>query len=214
MSAASLSLGYPDPGSSAQQGEAAICARKQGSLEKLVVGGVDFGKDVFHLVGFDRSGQVVLRIKIKVFALDDTFVGFARCAVGMEACLSAYFVSRALRGMGFEPRIIPAIYVKPFNKGQKNDYSDTEAVAGAALRPKLRTVAEKNQDQLDLQALRRMRSRLVSWRMTTINQIRAFLIEQGITVRTDPGALNRSFEAIPDQRTDGISSRMRRVPTG
>jgi len=39
----------------------------------------------------------------------------------MEACLSAHFVSRTLRAMGFEPRIIPAIYVKPFNKGQKND---------------------------------------------------------------------------------------------
>lgn len=70
----------------------------------------------------------------------------------MEACLSAHFVSRTLRGMGFEPRIIPAIYVKPFNKGQKNDYNDAEAIAEAALRPNLRTVSEKDQDQLDLQA--------------------------------------------------------------
>jgi hypothetical protein len=42
--------------------------------------------------------------------------------------------------MGFEPRIIPAIYVKPFNKGQKNDYNDAEAIAEAALRPNLKTV--------------------------------------------------------------------------
>lgn len=120
-----------------------MCAKKQGSLEDLVVVGVDIGKDVFHLVGFDQSGQVVLRKKIKRFALEETFAGFARCVVGMEACLSAHFVSRALRGMGFEPRIIPAIYVKPFSKGQKNDYNDAEAIAEAALRPNLRTVAEK-----------------------------------------------------------------------
>ncbi|MGY4370695.1 transposase [Bradyrhizobium sp. LB1.3] len=57
------------------------------------------------------------------------------CVVGMEACLSAHFVSRALRQLGHQPRIIPAIYVKPFVKGQKNDYNDAEAIAEAALRP-------------------------------------------------------------------------------
>jgi transposase len=101
----------------------------------------------------------------------------------MEACLSAHFVSRALRQLGHQPRIIPAIYVKPFVKGQKNDYNDAEAIAEAALRPNLRVVREKTQDQLDLEALHRVRSRLVSRRTATINQIRAFLIEQGIAVR-------------------------------
>lgn len=93
-----------------------MCAKKQGSLEDLAIIGVDIGKDVFHLVGFDRSGQVVLRKKIKRFALQDTFAALPRCVVGMEACLSAHFVSRTLHQLGFEPRIIPALYVKPFNR--------------------------------------------------------------------------------------------------
>jgi len=93
--------------------------------------------------------------------------------------MSAHFVSRTLRRLGFEPRIIPAKYTKPFLKGQKNDYNDAEAIAEAALRPNLKVVSEKTQDQLDLQALHRVRSRLVSRRTATINQIRAFLIEQG-----------------------------------
>ncbi|MFN3312478.1 MAG: IS110 family transposase [Hyphomonas sp.] len=189
-------------------------AKRQGSLEDLAVVGVDIGKDVFHLVGFDRSGQIVLRRKIKRFALQETFNTLPRCIVGMEACLSAHFVSRSLRLLGFEPRIIPAIYVKPFNKGQKNDYNDAEAIAEATLRPNLRTVPEKDQDQLDLQALHRVRSRLVSRRTATINQIRAFLIEQGITVRSGLRALENSFEAILDQRKDEISPRMRRVLIG
>ena len=71
----------------------------------------------------------------------------------MEACLGAHFVSRALRQLRHEPRIIPAIYVKPFVKGQKNGYNDAEAIAEAAPRPNLRTVWEKTQDQLDLQAI-------------------------------------------------------------
>lgn len=191
-----------------------MCAKKQGSLEDLTVVGIDIGKDVFHLVGFDRSGHVVLRRKIKRFALQETFAALPQCVVGMEACLSAHFVSRSLRGMGFDPRIIPAIYVKPFNKGQKNDYNDAEAIAEAALRPNLRSVPEKTQDQLDLQALHRVRSRLVSRRTATINQIRAFLIEQGITVRAGLRALDNSFEAILKQRQDEMSPRMRGVLTG
>lgn len=139
--------------------------------------GVDIGKDVFHIVGFDRDGNVVLRRKFKRLALTKEFEKLPRCIVGMEACLSAHFVSRQLRALGFNPRIIPAMYVKPFLKGQKNDYNDAEAIAEAAQRPNLKLVKEKTQDQLDLQALHRVRSRLVSRRTATINQICAFLIE-------------------------------------
>src|SRR6202045_2048047 len=107
-----------------------------------------------------------------------------------------------------EPRIIPALYVKPFVKGQKNDYNDAEAIAEAALRPNLRTVPEKSQAQLDLQACHRVRSRLVSRRTATINQIRAFFIEQGIAVRTGATALRNSLLAILKNRKDEISPRM------
>jgi transposase len=124
----------------------------------------------------------------------------------MEACLSAHFVSRTLCQLGFEPRIIPAKYTKPFAKGQKNDYNDAEAIAEAALRPNLKLVREKSQDQLDLQALHRVRSRLVSRRTATINQIRAFLIEQGIAVRTGAHALRNSLFAILENRADEIAT--------
>lgn len=178
-------------------------------IDGIVVIGVDIGKDTFHLVGFDHAGQRVLRKKIKRLALKSVFEELPRCVVGMQACMSAHFVSRMLRKLRFEPRIIPAIYVKPFNKGQKNDYNDAEAIAEAAMRPNLRTVTEKSQDQLDLQAMHRVRSRLVARRTATINQIRAFLIEQGITVRAGRHALQSSFEAILENRRDEISSRRR-----
>lgn len=183
-------------------------------LNELMSVGIDIGKDTFHIVGFDAGGALVLRKKIKRLALKPTFDKLPRCVVGMEACLSAHFVSRTLRNMGFEPRIIPAIYVKPFIKGQKNDYNDAEAIAEAALRPNLPIVPEKSQDQLDLQALHRVRSRLVSRRTATINQIRAFLIEQGITVRRGLRALNNSFDAILDNRRDEISPRMCEILLG
>ena len=172
---------------------------------ELSVIGIDIGKDVFHIIGFDPSGTIVLRRKIKRMALVATFEKLPRCIVGLEACLSAHFVSRTLRQLGFEPRIIPAKYTKPFVKGQKTDYNDAEGIAEAALRPNLKLVSEKTQDQLDLQALHRVRSRLVSRRTATINQIRALLIEQGITVRRGARALRNSLIAILKERKDEIS---------
>jgi transposase len=180
----------------------------------LAVIGVDIGKEVFHLVGFAADGKIAFRRRIRRLGLKDAFEKLPPCIVGMEACLSAHFVSRTLRALGHEPRMIPAIYVKPFVKGQKNDYNDAEAIAEAALRPNLRFVQEKSQDQLDLQACHRVRSRLVARRTATINQIRAFLIEQGIAVRTGPRALRNSLFAILENRKDEISPRTAKLIRG
>ena len=100
--------------------------------------GIDIGKEVFHIVGFSTDGKIAFRRKIKRLALGETFKKFPPCVVGMEACLSAHFISRCLRQLGHEPKIIPAIYVRPFVKGQKNDYNDAEAIAETSLRPNLR----------------------------------------------------------------------------
>jgi transposase len=182
--------------------------KMESNTASLVVIGVDIGKEVFHLVGLDADGKIAFRRKISRLALKDAFGRLPPCIVGMEACLSAHFVSRVLRASGHTPRIIPAVYTKPFVKGQKNDYNDAEAIAEAALRPNLRVVQEKSQDQLDLQACHRVRSRLVSRRTATINQIRAFLIEQGIAVRVGLRALRKSLFAILENRKDEISPRM------
>jgi hypothetical protein len=69
--------------------------------------GVDIGKDVFHIVGFDAGGKIALRRKITRLALAETFKKLPPCVVGMEACLSAHFVSRTLRALGHQPRIKP-----------------------------------------------------------------------------------------------------------
>src|SRR5215207_610796 len=191
---------FPQPlaftGKRRSAGEAAMKVKTTAETARLAVIGVDIGKEVFHLVAFDTDGKIAFRKKIRRLGLADTFEQLPPCIVGMEACRSAHFVSRKLRALGHEPRIIPAIYVKPFVKGQKNDYNDAEAIAEAALRPNLRFVQEKSQDQLDLQACHRVRSRLVSRRTATINQIRAFLIEQGIAVRAGSRSLRNSLLEI------------------
>ena len=116
----------------------------------------------------------------------------------MEACLSAHFVSRALRKLGHEPRIIPAIYVKPFVKGQKNDYNDAEAIAKAALRPNLRTV-EKSPGAARPAGPPPGALQVRVAPHCHFNQISTFLIEQGIAVRAGVTALRNSLFEIARQ---------------
>ena len=93
MPAAYPTSGYPEPGSTAPPGEAALCAKKTGRTEDLAVGGIDIGKDTFHLLGLDRAGQLVVRKKIKRFALTATFEQLLRCPASAPI-LSAGYATR------------------------------------------------------------------------------------------------------------------------
>ena len=96
-------------------------------------------------------------------------------------------------------RLIPAQFVKPFLKSNKNDFLDAEAIAEAVARQNMRFVPIKTDDQLDLQALHRVRDRLVQRRTAVINQIRGFLIERGITFARGPAQLrNQMAEVLED----------------
>jgi transposase len=102
---------------------------------------------------------------------------------GLRRSASFKYSSRKLKAFGHDARLMPAKYVWPYSKGQKNDFRDAEAIAEAVQRPTMKFVTTKTADQLDLQALHRVRERLVSQRTGIINQIRAFLLERGIAVR-------------------------------
>jgi Transposase len=99
--------------------------------------------------------------------------------IGLEACSGAHFLGQALRKQGHDVRLIAAQFVKPFVKSNKNDFVDAEAIAEAVERKNMRFVPIKTDDQLDLQAIHRVRDRLVSRRTAVINQLRAFLLERG-----------------------------------
>jgi len=149
----------------------------------IAVIGIDIGKNSFHVVGHDERGAIVLRQKWSRGQVEARFANMPPCLVGMEACVGAHHLSRKLNSLGHNARLMPAKYVRPYSKGQKNDFRDAEAIAEAVQRPTMKFVATKTAEQLDLQALHRVRERLVSQRTGIINQIRAFLLERGIAVR-------------------------------
>jgi transposase len=133
------------------------------------------------------------------------------CLIGMEACAGAHHLSRRLKLLGHDARLMPAKYVRPYSKGQKNDFRDAEAIAEAVQRPTMKFVATKTADQLGLQALHRVRERLVRQRTGIVNQIRAFLLERGVAVRQGPRFLRAELPAILASRCDVLSLSMVRA---
>ena len=144
--------------------------------------GIDLGKTIFHLVGLNQNGEVVVRKKSLRKQLLHFTANLQVKRIGMEACGGSHFLGRALREQGHEVRLMPAQYVKPYVKTNKSDYIDAEAIAEAVERPKMRFVPIKSDDQLDLQSLHRVRERWVMRRTAVINQIRGLLLERGITL--------------------------------
>jgi transposase len=186
-------------------------AMSQNLNSAVAVIGIDIGKNSFHIVGLDSRGAIVLRQKWSRGQVEARLANMPQCLIGMEACVGAHHLSRKLKTFGHDARLMPAKYVRPYSKGQKNDFRDAEAIAEAVQRPTMKFVATKTADQLDLQALHRVRERLVSQRTGIINQIRAFLLERGIAVRQGQRFLRAELPRILATSPDVLSARMVRV---
>jgi transposase len=177
----------------------------------ITVIGIDIGKNSFHIVGLDQRGAIALRQKWSRGQVETRLANMPRCLIGMEACVGAHHLSRRLALLGHDARLMPAKYVRPYSKGQKNDFNDAEAIAEAVQRPTMKFVATKTAEQLDLQALHRVRERLVSQRTGIINQLRAFLLERGIAVRQGVRFLRGELPRVLATPTDTLSPRMVRA---
>ena len=149
----------------------------------IAVIGIDIGKNSFHIVGHDERGAIVLRQKWSRGQVEARFANIPPCLIGMEACVGAHHLSRKLRALGHDAR----------------------------LRPTMKFVATKTADQLDLQALHRVRERLVSQRTGIINQIRAFLLERGVAVRQGLRFLRAELPRILGTPSDLLSPRILRI---
>src|SRR5882757_204753 len=170
--------------------------------------GIDIGKNSFHVVGLDRHGAIVLRQKWSRGQIEVRLAAMPPCLTGMEACVGAHHLSRKLQAHGHDARLMPAKYVRAYSKGQKNDFRDAEAIAEAVQRPTMKFVATKTADQLDLQALHRVRERLVRQRTGIINQIRAFLLERGVAVRQGRRFLRAELPGILATGCEVLSERI------
>ena len=173
--------------------------------------GIDLGKTTFHLVALGDNCKVLLKKKFTQKQLIAFTANMQTCLIGMEACSGSHFLGRALRAQGHDVKLIPAQFVKPFVKSNKNDFIDAEAIAEAVERENMRFVPIKTDDQLDLQALHRVRDRLMTRRTALINQIRAFLLERGIVFAKSPIRLREALPEVLENVNENLTPRMRNL---
>ena len=175
--------------------------------------GIDLGKTTFHLVAMGAAGKVLVRKEFTQRQLLAYTANMQAPLIGLEACSGAHFLGRVLRKQGHDVRLIAAQFVKPFVKSNKSDFVDAEAIAEAVERKNMRFVPIKTDDQLDLQAIHRVRDRLISRRTAVINQLRAFLIERGLVfAKTTSRDAGHSRE--PGGRPDAADAESRQSAMG
>jgi transposase len=144
--------------------------------------GLDIAKRVFHAVGMDERGKIVLRKRLSRHDLIPFLAKLPPVLIGMEACGGAHYWARRFRAHGHEVKLMAPQFVKPYVKSNKNDSRDAEAIAEAMTRPTMRFVPTKEVDQQDLQALHRVRERLIGARTALVNEVHGLLHEYGIVI--------------------------------
>jgi transposase len=171
--------------------------------------GIDLAKSSFQLHGVDGTGKRVINKKMTAEKLKAFLINLPPCLVGMEACAGAHYWARLFQRYGHDVRLMAPQFVKPYVKSNKNDAADAEAICEAVQRPGMRFVAIKSVEQLDIQAIHRMRSLAVDRRTAQINQIRGLLLEHGITIRVGRDHFNKALPEILEDAENGLSDLMR-----
>jgi len=178
---------------------------------KVATLGIDIGKTWFHVVGLDTKGKPVIQKQLRRPKLMQFVANCQPCLVGMEACPGSQHLARRFIEFGHDVKLIAPRFVKAYLKSNKNDFNDAEAIAEAVQRPTMRFVAVRSIEQVDMQAIHRVREHLIGERTGTVNQIRAYLLEYGIAIPVGRRHLMKRLPEILEDAENGVSGVMREL---
>ncbi len=167
--------------------------------------GLDIAKTVFHLITQSKTGHLLKKKQLKRNQVMPYMANIEPCLIVMEACSSAHYWAREFKKLGHQVKLIAPQYVKPFVKGNKNDYNDAEAIAEAAQRPTMRFVPIKSIEQQDVQNFHRQRERIKKERNALANQVRGLLAEYGVTIHKGIRAVSQSLPDILEDAENGLT---------
>lgn len=173
--------------------------------------GIDTAKYVFELHGVDETGNTVLKKRISREKLPEFMVQLPGCLVGIEACGGSHNWARKFKKMGHDVRLMNPQFVKPYVKSNKNDSHDAQAICEAVQRPSMRFVGVKNIEQQDIQAIHRIRERLVKQRSALVNQIRGLLAEYGVVIAQGIGHVRKRLPEILEDMGNELSDMGRQL---
>lgn len=173
--------------------------------------GIDIAKNVFELHGVDEKGKTVLKKRLTRDQLSIFIAQLPPCLIGMEACGGAHYWARKFKQMGHGIKLMNPQFVKPYVKSNKNDSHDAEAICEAVQRPSMRFVGHKGIEQQDIQAIHRIRERLVKNRSALVNQIRGLLAEYGVVIAQGISHVRKRLPEIIEDMTNELSDRGREL---
>jgi transposase len=173
--------------------------------------GLDTAKNVFQLHGADQEGRLTFKKRLRRGQVTDFFANLPRCVIGLEATQGARHWARILDTFGHTVRLVAPQFVKPYLQSQKNDPNDAAAICEAVSRPQMRFVPAKTVEQQDLQALHRIRSRLIGCRTQISNQIRGLLAEYGIVLPQHLIQVRRALPQLLDEKEKRLSDFAKRL---
>jgi transposase len=166
--------------------------------------GLDLAKNVFQVHGVDAEGTVVVRRKLRRAKVREFFAGLTPCLVGMEACGTAHFWARELIAMGHQVKIMPPSYVKAYVRRGKTDAADAAAICEAVMRPHMRFVPIKTEDQQAALMLHKARELLVRQQTMLINAIRGHMAELGMIAPQGSAKIKDLIAVIQDSEDQSI----------
>lgn len=175
-------------------------------MEKITTIGLDIAKHVFQVHGINGAGATVSRRKLRRDDVVGFFKALPSCLIGIEACATGHHWARVLRALGHEVRLMPASYVKPYVKRQKNDATDAEAICEAVTRPTMRFVPVKSEEQQSVLMLHRVRELLIRQRTMLVTALRGHLAEFGIVTQQGIAGVGMLIALIEDGDHDLIPS--------
>ena len=181
---------------------------------KITTLGIDIAKRSFHLLGAGTRGQVVLRRKLTRKRLAQFIANLPPCVIGMEACAGAHYWARKFESFGHEVKLMHPTFVKPYVKTNKNDFNDAEGVLEAVQRPTMRFVSINTVEQQDVQAVHRVRQRLIKQRTAILNQVRGILHEYGVVMAQGVATVRRQVPALLENAENELSDTVRRIIAG
>lgn len=115
-------------------------------MSTIKVLGIDLGNSTFHLIGRDQRDQNILRKKFSRAKVIEFIAQLPPCLIAFEACGSAHWLAQQRLKHGHWVRLLPPQFVKPYVKGNKNDFIDADAIAEACSRPGIHFVPVKSEE--------------------------------------------------------------------
>jgi transposase len=161
--------------------------------QEMNVLGIDITKRVFHAIGMDNTGTIVFRKRLSRPDLMPCMAKLPPVLIGMEACGGAHYWARRFREHGHEVKLLAPQCVKPSVKSNKNESRDAEAITEAVTRPTMRFVPTKDVAQQDIQALHRVRERLIGERTALVKEVHGLLHAYGMVM---PKGVSKFRQAV------------------